>query len=114
MAAILNLIIDHGTPFSKQIAVFETDGITVQNLTGATATSHLRKNYTSTNYETINATISSPATNGIIIMSLTAVDTAAIKAGRYDYDLQVTYSDTTVSRIIEGVLTVRPEVTKSV
>ena len=113
MAAILNLIIDQGTTFSKQIAVFETDGITVQNLTGATATSQLRKNYTSTNYETINATINSPTT-GIIVMSLTAVETAALKAGRYVYDLQVTYSDATVNRIIEGVITVRPEVTKSV
>ena len=114
MASILNQVIDQGSTFSKQITVYETDGTTVQNLTGYTVTSQLRKNYTSTNYETINATISSPATNGIIIMTLTAVETAALKGGRYVYDLQVTYSDTTVNRIIEGLITVRPEVTKSV
>ena len=50
MASILNQVIDQGTTFSKQITVYETDGTTVQNLTGYTATSQLRKNYTSTAY----------------------------------------------------------------
>ena len=112
MASILNQVIDQGTTFSKQITVYENDGTTIQNLTGYTATSQLRKNYTSTAYTTILATIQTPATNGIIVMSLTAVQTAALKAGRYVYDLQITHSDETVKRIIEGVITIRPEVTK--
>ena len=112
MASILNQVIDQGSTFSKQITVYETDGSTIQNLTGYTVTSQLRKNYTSTAYTTILATIQTPATNGIIVMSLTAVQTAALKAGRYVYDLQITHSDETVKRIIEGVITIRPEVTK--
>ena len=111
MASILNLIIDQGTTFSKQITVYGTDGTTVENLTGATATSHIRKNYTSTNYTIVNATINAPLT-GVIVMSLTDVQTAALKSGRYVYDLQIVKADTTVSRIIEGIITVRPEVTK--
>jgi methionine-rich copper-binding protein CopC len=71
----------------------------------------LRKNYTSTAYTTINATNNSP-TNGIIVMSLTAVQTAALKSGRYVYDLQIAAADGTVTRVIEGVITFRPEVTK--
>ena len=111
MASILNQIIDQGTTFSKQITVYETDGTTIQNLTGYTVSSQLRKNYTSTAYTTINATNNSP-TNGIIVMSLTAVQTAALKSGRYVYDLQITAADGTVTRVIEGVITIRPEVTK--
>ena len=111
MASILNQIIDQGSTFSKQITVYETDGTTIQNLTGYTVTSQLRKNYTSTAYTTINATNNSP-TNGIIVMSLTAVQTAALKSGRYVYDLQITAADGTVSRTIEGVITIKPEVTK--
>ena len=84
MASILNQVIDQGTTFSKQITVYETDGTTVQNLTGYTATSQLRKNYTSTAYTTINATINTP-TNGIIVMSLTAVQTAALKSVSYTH-----------------------------
>ena len=111
MASILNQVIDQGATFSKQITVYETDGTTVQNLTNYTVTSQLRKNYTSTAYTTINATNNSP-TNGIIVMSLTAVQTAALKSGRYVYDLQIAAADGTVTRVIEGVITINPEVTK--
>ena len=109
--AILNLQIDQGSTFSKQITVYETDGTTVQNLTGYTVASQIRKNYTSTNYTTINATNNDP-TNGVIVMSLAATQTATLKAGRYVYDLQITAADATVTRIIEGVITIKPEVTK--
>ena len=111
MASILNQIVDQGSTWSKQITVYETDGTTVQNLTGYTVASQLRKNYTSTAYTTNNATNNSP-TSGIIIMSLTATQTAALKSGRYVYDLQITAADGTVTRVIEGVITLRPEVTK--
>ena len=111
MASILNQNIDQGSTYSKSITVYENDGTTIQNLTGYTAASQLRKNYTSTAYTTINATINTP-TNGIIVMSLTAVQTAALKSGRYVYDLQITAADGTVTRVIEGVITFRPEVTK--
>ena len=111
MASILNQVIDQGATFSKQITVYETDGTTVQNLTGYTVAAQLRKNYTSTAYTTINATNNAP-TSGVIVMSLTAAQTAALKAGRYVYDLQITAADGTVSRTIEGIITIKPEVTK--
>ena len=109
---ILNQNIDQGSTYSKSITVYENDGTTIQNLTGYTAASQLRKNYTSTAYTTILATIQTPPTGGIIVISLTAVQTAALKAGRYVYDLQITAADSTVTRVIEGVITIRPEVTK--
>jgi len=112
MASILNQIIDQGSTFSKQITVYETDGTTIQNLTGYTVSSKLRKIYTSTAYTTILSTLQTPATGGVIVMSLTAVETAALKSGRYVYDLQITAADTTVTRVLEGVITIRPEVTK--
>ena len=112
MASILNQVIDQGSTFSKQITVYETDGTTIQNLTGYSAASQIRKNYTSTAYTTILATIQTPATNGVIVMSLTAVQTAALKSGRYVYDLQITAADTTVIRVIEGIITIKPEVTR--
>ena len=112
MATILNQNIDQGSTYSKPITVYQDDGTTIQNLTGYTASSQLRKNYTSTAYTTILATILSPATNGVIVISLTAVQTAALKSGRYVYDVQITAADATVTRVREGVITIRPEVTK--
>ena len=112
MASILNQNIDQGSTYSKSITVYENDGTTIQNLTGYTAASQLRKNYTSTASTTILATIQTPPTGGIIVISLTAVQTAALKSGRYVYDLQITAADSTVTIVIEGVITIRPEVTK--
>ena len=112
MATILNQNIDQGSTYSKPITVYQDDGTTIQNLTGYTASSQLRKNYTSTAYTTILATIQSPATNGVIVISMTAVQTAALKSGRYVYDVQITAADATVTRVREGVITIRPEVTK--
>jgi|TARA_B110000438_G_C15789952_1_gene640196 hypothetical protein len=111
MASILNQVIDQGSTFSKSITVYQTDGATIQNLTGYTVSSQLRKNYTSSASTTINASINNAA-GGLIVMSLTAVQTAALKSGRYVYDLQITAADSTVTRVIEGVITLRPEVTK--
>ena len=110
MASILNQVIDQGSTYSRQITVLENDGTTIQNLTEWTVTAQIRKNYTSTAYTTINATNNAP-TSGVIVMSLTAVQTAALKSGRYVYDLEIKKSDE-VRRIIEGVITIRPEVTK--
>ena len=111
MANILNQIVDQGATYSRQITVLENDGITLQNLTDWTVTAQVRKNYTSTNYTTINATKVEPQTSGKITMSLTAVETAGMKAGRYVYDLEIKKSNE-VRRIIEGVITIRPEVTR--
>ena len=112
MASILNQTIDQGTTYSKSITVYETDGTTIQNLTGYTAASQLRKNYTSTASTTILSTIQTPATNGVIVLSLSSTQTAGLKSGRYVYDLQIAAADGTVTRVIEGVITIRPEVTK--
>jgi hypothetical protein len=44
-------------------------------------------------------------------MSLTAAQTALLEApARYVYDLDITDSNGTVTRIIEGLMTVRPNV----
>ena len=112
MASILNQTIDQGTTYSKSITVYETDGTTIQNLTGYTAASQLRKNYTSTASTTILSTIQRAARNGVIVLSLSSTQTAGLKSGRYVYDLQITAGDGTVSRVVEGVITIRPEVTK--
>ena len=111
--SILNLQIDQGANFSREIEVLGNDGVTPRDLAGATVTSHLRKNYTSTAYTAINATPQTPFSAGKIVMSLTHTDTALLKHGRYVYDLEILQSDT-IDRIIEGVITIKPEVTKVV
>jgi hypothetical protein len=49
---------------------------------------------------------------GVITLSLTATETAALAAGRYVYDLEMVSSGGQVTRLLEGVVTVSPEVTR--
>ena len=51
-------------------------------------------------------------TTGIVTMSLNADQTGQLEVGRYVYDLEILQtSSSTITRVIEGVITVRPQVT---
>jgi len=113
MAGILNLTIDQGTTYTNTITVYQSDGTTPTNLTGYTVAAQLRKNYTSTAYTAFTCALQSPYTSGKITMSLTATQTAGIKAGYYYYDVEITNSAGTVTRVMEGKIHMKPNVTKA-
>ena len=50
--------------------------------------------------------------NGLVRISLTPAQTAAMKAGRYVFDIEVyTEDDVDVIRVIEGQVTITPRAT---
>ena len=81
------------------------------NLTNFTAKSQVRKSYysTSTTAEFI-ILINVPAT-GVINMSLSSANTANIAPGRYVYDVVIKDTANTVTRVLEGIVNVTPQVT---
>ena len=109
MAVVSNLVIDQGTSFSVIIGYDDLSGNPV-DLTGYTARSQMRKSYYSSNAITFTANVSS-AIDGEITLSMTAAESANVKAGRYLYDVEIT-SGNTVIRVVEGIVTVMPEITK--
>ena len=115
MAAVANLIIDQGATFTSDITVKDNNG-NAFNLTGYTAEAKMAKGYASTRTRTtITTTISGDPTTGIVALSLTPVQTAALDAPeRYVYDVEITQTSSgAVTRVIEGIITVRPNVTTS-
>jgi hypothetical protein len=110
MAAKANIIIDQGSTFTTYLALTQDDG-SVLDLTGYTARGQIRRWYTSNSYVQFNVSISEPNT-GFINLALDANTTANMFAGRYVYDIQATDSYGTISRVIEGIVTVTPEVTR--
>ena len=113
MAARANLQIDRGATFSSDVTVSDTDG-TAFDLTGYTAAAKMAKGYQSTQTRVIITTsINNDPTTGVITLSLTADQTKALDApARYVYDVEITKtSDSTVTRVIEGLITVSPDVT---
>ena len=113
MAAIANLIIDQGANFSSDVTVKDANG-NAFNLTGYTAEAKMAKGYSSTRTRTtITSTIATDATTGVVSLTLTSTQTAALDAPeRYVYDVEITQTSSgTVTRVIEGIITVRPNVT---
>ena len=114
MAAVANLIIDQGASFSSDITVKDSNG-NAFNLTGYTAEAKMAKGYASTRTRTtITSTIASDPTTGVVALTLTSAQTADLDAERYVYDVEITQTSTgAVTRVIEGIITVRPNVTTS-
>jgi len=115
MAAIANLIIDQGANFSSDITVKDANG-NAFDLTGYTTSAKMAKGYASTRTRTtITSAVASDATTGVVALTLTATQTAALDAPeRYVYDVEITQTSTgTVTRVIEGIISTRPNVTTS-
>lgn len=108
MATKLNLFIDQGTDFTTTIEVADEDGTPI-DLSTYTGRAHMRKHYTSSAYHAFNVSGSS---NGIITVSMNSATTANIAGGRYVWDLEMVATGNVVSRIVEGIVTINPEVTK--
>ena len=73
----------------------------------------MAKGYASTRTRTsLTSVIATDATSGVVALSMTAAQTAALDAERYVYDVEVTNNTSNVvTRVIEGIITVRPNVT---
>jgi hypothetical protein len=112
MAAKADIVIDQGTTFITSLNLTNDAG-DVLNLSGFTAEGQVRRWYTSSTAIDFNIAIPEP-TNGIITLSLTANQTLGMTYGRYVYDVITIDSQNNITRIVEGMLTVTPEVTRVV
>ena len=109
MAIKANLNIDQGTTFLTTINVTDDNDVIV-NLTGYSGAAQLRKHYTSSN--SVGFTVSISPTIGTVSLSMTANTTANLVGGRYVYDCELTDGNGAVTRLIEGIVTVTPQVTR--
>jgi hypothetical protein len=109
MATKANIVVDQGTTFSTNISLTDENGDAL-DLTGYTARSQMRKHYTSSNSQSF--TVSLNSSEGTVILTLTANQTSSLVPGRYVYDVEVVSAANVVSRIVEGIVTVTPEVTR--
>ena len=113
MAARANYIIDQGANFSSTVTVKDSQGVAL-NLTGYTASANMALGHASTRTRTaLTIEFASDRTTGEITISLTPTQTAALEEGRYVYDVEVTKTDdSTVTRVIQGIVTVSPNATR--
>lgn len=109
--AYVELTVDQGTTFETSVALTNDDQTAI-NITGYAFASQIRKSYYSTNaVANLTVTIVDSA-NGNVKLSMTSANTANVKAGRYLYDLLMTDTSGVKTRVIEGIITVTPQVTR--
>jgi len=108
MATKANIVIDQGTTFSTTINLTDDDDAPI-NLTGYIGRSKMKKHYTSSN--SYSFAVSVGGSTGVLTLSLSATQTSNIVPGRYVYDVELIDPSNVVSRIVEGIVTVTPEVT---
>ena len=116
IAGIYNITMDQGAQWTLQV-VYDNNNGTPIDLTGYTARMQVRPKFGSDNAV---LTISSPS-SGIVITPLTGTlnltattaQTGDIPGGFYVYDLEIT-SGGVVTRLMQGSVTVRDQVTLNV
>jgi hypothetical protein len=114
-AATYNFQIEQGTTLLKPIVWKDSTGAAV-NLAGFTARMQIRQSVSADEVllelSTINSKIAITPLTGTITMIFNAATTSAIDWKRGKYDLELTSSDGTVTRLIEGEINVSREITR--
>ena len=109
-AGIFNFTIEQGATFNRQLTVSENNS--ALNLTGFTGAMQLRSNHESSTVALSVTVAIVNATQGLISISASSSSTAALEEGIYVYDLEITSSTGVVTRLLQGEVTVSPEVTR--
>jgi endoglucanase Acf2 len=109
MGTKANLKIDQGTDFSTSITLTDDDGNAL-NLSGYTGAGQIRKYYTSTT--AVNFDVAVTANTGTVTLELSSNTSNSMNSGRYVYDIELTDTSGIVSRIMEGIVTITPGVTR--
>ena len=101
--------IEQGATLSFTVTVTTSAGA-VYPLTGATAAAKLRETTSSTTSYAFTCAVAE--STGVITVSMTAAETAAIAITTGVWDLELT-EGATVTRLLEGEVEISPEVTKT-
>lgn len=113
-AAKHDLIIDQGADWFITFAYKDANGLAIP-LTGYTSSMQIRNHYDDV-APVLSLTSSAGMTitplTGTIVIRATAAQTGAIVAGDYFYDVEITSSAGIVTRLVQGSVNVRPQVTR--
>jgi hypothetical protein len=109
MAIKSNIVIDQGTDYEVTINVKDANTTPI-DLNGFSGQAQIRKYYTSSKKYDFVVTIA--ANTGEVTMAMSAANTAKITAGRYLYDCTLKSNTNITSRVVEGIVTINPRVTR--
>jgi len=105
--------IDQGADFGQTLRFYtDSTNTTPKDISGYEFRSKARYGTHKNDNDVVEFTAAiTDAANGVVNFALTDTQTAAMKAGRWRYDLEMVDSGGTVSRIMWGDIEVAPEAT---
>jgi len=110
-AGTYNLVIDQGSDFALDLVIKQAG--TALNLTNYSGRAQLRSSVEASSASASFTVTITNAANGALKMQLPAGTSSNIAAGQYVYDLEIfTANNSIVKRIIQGEVTITPEVTR--
>ena len=110
MAGFVELTLEQGANFNTVLDLKDSAG-GILNLSGYTVAAQMRKSYYSSTATNFTIVVSDAAA-GQITMTMNSANTANVSPGRYVYDVLITSGSSVKTRIIEGIVTVLPSVTR--
>ena len=111
MASISNIFIDQGATFTTTLTINDSTGSAL-DLTNYTAIAQIRKSPSSSTSVSFSVAFAADRTTGQLTISLTSTQTAALEAGRYNYDVLITASGGDKTRAVEGIANVNASVSR--
>jgi hypothetical protein len=113
MTPYAELYCDQGTTFNHIINLTDDVDNSAINVAAYTSiTSQVRRSHISQNASANIVCTVTNAGEGEITLSMSASVTSNLRAGRYNFDVKAVDSANNVSRILEGLITVTPQVTR--
>lgn len=115
MASVYNIKIEAGATFTRTIVWRDSDG-NIMDLNGFTARMQIRQQRTSSvvslEATTENGKIVINGDDGEIVITFSATETSELTISAGVYDLELISSEDVVTRLLEGSVSVSPEVTR--
>jgi len=110
LAGFVELTLEQGANFNTVLDLKDSAG-GILNLAGYTVAAQMRKSYYSSTATDFTIVITDAAA-GQITMSMNSANSSNVTPGRYVYDVLITSGSSVKTRIIEGIVTVLPSVTR--
>jgi hypothetical protein len=117
MAQNEDFSLDKGSDVVIELHLQDAATNAAKNLTGYSVAAKLKKTFNSDSDSTTDfGTTITNATTGVVALSLTNTQTGVLNAGRYVYDVELSFldssSNTIIERILEGTMNITPSVTR--
>ena len=110
-AGTYNLVIDQGSDFVLDLIIKQSGS--ALNLTNYSGRAQLRTSVTASSASASFTVTKTNAAGGALKLELSASTSSSLAAGQYVYDLEIfTSGDAIVKRILQGDVTITPEVTR--